>query len=81
MHLSPDHLHVAGCVGPKEWPRQMIDREKVLAVLQKRFPSATPDQLAEATNALVGLKDEWREVASFDSAEGHRFKLYERLGD
>ncbi|MFO7692661.1 MAG: hypothetical protein R6V57_06205 [Vicinamibacterales bacterium] len=40
----------------------MIDREKVLAVLQKRFPGSAPDQLAAAANAIVGLSDEWEDV-------------------
>jgi hypothetical protein len=81
MHLSPDHLLAAGCAGPNEWPRGMADRERVLAILQKRFPAATADQLAAAANALVGLKGEWCEVTSFHSVEGRRFKLYERVGD
>jgi hypothetical protein len=40
----------------------MIDREKVLAVLRKRFPGATPVQFAAAANAIVGLEDEWEDV-------------------
>ena len=42
----------------------MIDREKVLAVLQKRFPGAATDQVAAAANAIVGLADEWLDVTS-----------------
>ena len=42
----------------------MIDRERVLAVLQKRFPGATPDQVAAAANAIVGLADEWVDVTA-----------------
>jgi hypothetical protein len=37
----------------------MIDREKVLAVLQKRFPGSTVEERAAAANAIVGLGDEW----------------------
>lgn len=40
----------------------MIDREKVLAVLRRRFPGATPGELAAAANAIVGLEDEWEEI-------------------
>lgn len=40
----------------------MIDREKVLVVLHKRFPGATADQVAAAANAIVGLPDEWEDV-------------------
>ena len=42
----------------------MIDREKVLAVLSKRFPGATPGQTAAAANAIVGLTDEWEDVTA-----------------
>ena len=42
----------------------MINREKVLSVLQKRFPGASPDQLAAAANAIVGLPDEWVDVTA-----------------
>jgi hypothetical protein len=40
----------------------MIDREKVLTVLRRRFPGAGPQVLAAAANAIVGLPDEWEEV-------------------
>ena len=48
--------------------RSMIDREKVLAVLRKRFPGAAPDQVAAAANAIVGLGEEWHEVGDFEDA-------------
>jgi hypothetical protein len=41
----------------------MLDREKIVAVLRRRFPGAGPDQIAAATNAIIGLEDEWEEVA------------------
>ena len=40
----------------------MLDREKVVAVLKRRFPGAAAEQVAAATNAIVGLGDEWVEV-------------------
>jgi hypothetical protein len=40
----------------------MLDREKVVAVLKRRFPDAAAEQVAAATNAIVGLGDEWVEV-------------------
>jgi hypothetical protein len=40
----------------------MQDREKIVAVLKRRFPGATAEQVAAATNAIVGLADEWVEV-------------------
>jgi hypothetical protein len=44
----------------------MVDRQKVEAILSCRFPGAPRDQLAAAANALMGLSDEWEEVADPD---------------
>ena len=41
----------------------MLDREKVVAVLKRRFPGSTPEQIAMTANALVGLEDEWMEIS------------------
>jgi hypothetical protein len=51
----------------------MIDREKVLAVLHKRFPGATTDQVAAAANAIVGLDDEWEDVTAHEPEFGYHF--------
>jgi hypothetical protein len=51
----------------------MIDREKVLAVLRRRFAGATPDQLAAAANAIVGLDDEWEEVSDREDELGYNY--------
>ncbi len=40
----------------------MLDREKIVAVLKKRFPGAPVEQIAAATNAIIGLDDEWDEL-------------------
>ena len=40
----------------------MLDREKVVAVLKRRFPGSAVDQVAAAANAIIGLEDEWVEV-------------------
>jgi hypothetical protein len=53
----------------------MIDREKVLAVLQKRFPGSAPDQLAAAANAIVGLDDEWEDVTNREPELGYHFSV------
>ncbi len=53
--------------------RPMIDREKVLAVLHRRFPGSTPDQVAAAANAIVGLGDEWEDVTSHEPEFGYHF--------
>lgn len=41
----------------------MIDREKVLAVLVKRFPEARLSDVAAAANAIVGLGPEYDVVS------------------
>jgi hypothetical protein len=64
----------------------MVDREKVLAVLRRRFPGAPEAQTAAAANAIVGLDDEWHDVECTDLGEllerlrgGHEFRLLERI--
>ena len=64
----------------------MVDREKVLAVLRRRFPGASDAETAAAANAIVGLDDEWREAECTDLKElverlreGHEFRLLERV--
>jgi hypothetical protein len=49
----------------------MIDREKVLAVLQKRFPGSSLEERAAAANAIVGLTDEWVDVTARQPAMSH----------
>jgi hypothetical protein len=51
----------------------MIDRERVLAVLSRRFPGATTDQVAAAANAIVGLDDEWEEVTEREDELGYHY--------
>lgn len=51
----------------------MVDREKVLAVLAKRFPGASPKDVAAAANAIVGLEDEWEEVSHREEELGYHF--------
>ena len=46
----------------------MIDREKVLAVLVKRFPQAALNDVAAAANAIVGLDAEYAPLAAADLA-------------
>ena len=60
------------CFRPLQVPEAcMIDREKVLAVLSKRFPGSTPEQMAAAANAVVGLTDEWEDVTAREPELGH----------
>ena len=49
----------------------VIDREKVLAVLAKRFPEARLCDVAAAANAIVGLGPEYAELPA---AELTRFE-------
>jgi hypothetical protein len=53
----------------------MIDREKVLVVLNKRFPGATAEQVAAAANAIVGLDDDWEDVTAREPELGYHFSV------
>jgi hypothetical protein len=59
----------------------MVDREKVLSILQKRFPNAPPETLAATANAIVGLAPDYRpvgpdEIVRFECrAKSARFTL------
>jgi hypothetical protein len=53
----------------------MIDREKVLAVLRKRFPGSASEQVAAAANAIVGLDDEWEDVTGHEPEFGYHFSV------
>jgi hypothetical protein len=49
----------------------MIDREKVLAVLDRRFPEAPRAERAAAANAIVGLEPEYEPVPG-EAVDGFR---------
>jgi hypothetical protein len=51
----------------------MLDRQKVEAILARRFPGATRPEIATAANAIMGLDDEWEELADrqFDDVLEH----------
>ena len=49
----------------------MIDREKVLTVLERRFPDAPRAERAAAANAIVGLEPEYEPV---DDGSVHGFR-------
>lgn len=51
----------------------MVDREKVLAVLAKRFPNAAPPEIAAAANAIVGLDQDWEEVTDREEELGYHY--------
>ena len=51
----------------------MVDREKVLTVLTRRFAGARPEQVAAAANAIVGLDDEWEDVSGREREMGYNF--------
>jgi hypothetical protein len=76
---GPHPLGTVGGTGLKPRPvlfdihRVMVDREKVLAVLHKRFAGAAADQVAAAANAIVGLDDEWEDVTAHEPEFGYHF--------
>lgn len=51
----------------------MVDRQKVEAILARRFPGASREQVAAAANAIMGLPDEWQEVLHQDHHFGYHF--------
>ena len=51
----------------------MLDRQKVEAILSRRFTGATRDQIAAAANAIMGLSDEWEEVLHDDQRAGYHY--------
>lgn len=61
----------------KPEPSRMVDREKVLVVLRKRFPSARSADIAATANAIVGLDADYQcvdvaEVTRLDCVAGTR---------
>ena len=44
----------------------MVDRQKLETILTRRFPGATPEQIAVSANAIMGLDEEWEEVQCHD---------------
>jgi hypothetical protein len=56
----------------------MVDREKVLTVLTRRFPGARPEQLAAAANAIVGLDDEWEDVTELAQPGADEVRIFRR---
>ena len=61
----------------KPGPGRVVDREKVLVVLRKRFPSARSEDIAATANAIVGLDPEYlcveaAEVTRLDCVAGTR---------
>jgi hypothetical protein len=51
----------------------MIDREKVRAVLARRFPQAAPPDIAAAADAIVGLEPDWEEVTDREGELGYHY--------
>ena len=61
----------------------MLDRQKLEALLSKRFPGARYDQIAAAANAIMGLDDEWEEVVdagetALSAANATEFRVLRR---
>jgi hypothetical protein len=52
----------------------VVDRLKGETILARRFPGATEQQIAAAANALMGLSEEWEEVADPSHVRGHAFR-------
>jgi hypothetical protein len=51
----------------------MLDRQKLEAILMRRFPGSRHEQVAAAANAIMGLSDEWEEVLHQDHQFGYHY--------
>jgi hypothetical protein len=51
----------------------MIDRQKLEAILARRFPGSARPQIAAAANAIMGLSDEWEEVLHDERQFGYHY--------
>ena len=51
----------------------MLDRQKIEAILTRRFPAASHRDVAAAANAIIGLGDEWEEVLGRSQEMGYQF--------
>ena len=51
----------------------MLDRQKLEAVLSRRFPGSPRNQVAAAANAIMGLTDEWEEVLHDERQFGYHY--------
>ncbi len=65
----------------------MLDRQKIEAILTRRFPGSAHQQVAAVANAIMGLNEEWEEVvAQYSDARylarelehGSEFRLFRR---
>ena len=62
----------------------MLDRQKIETILTRRFPGATHATIAAATNAIMGLDDEWQEEnvdishLAREFNRGAEFRLFRR---
>ena len=54
----------------------MMDRQKLETLLTRRFPGATTSQIASAANAIMGLEDEWEEVAAEPADFGFHYAAH-----
>ena len=50
----------------------MLDRQKIEAILSRRFPGATRPQIAAAANAIMGMEDEWEELPGLQLGDAAR---------
>ena len=49
----------------------MLDRQKIEAILARRFPGAAHQQVAAAANAIMGLSEEWEEIVNRNQNYAH----------
>jgi hypothetical protein len=64
----------------------MLDRQKVEAILARRFPGSAHREVAAAANAIMGLPEEWEETTEcrrgcqlvHEAEDGDEYRLFRR---
>ena len=51
----------------------MVDRQKVEAILRRRFAGTSDQQIAAAVIAIMGLGEEWEEVSGRNDELGYLY--------
>ena len=77
--------HVASATNRRRQRRRnsggvMLDRQKVEAILRRRFTGTTDQQVAAAANALMGLDKERDEVSDRSRGPGRRRNVVQTVG-
>jgi hypothetical protein len=73
----PDDAHASTS---EDFGGYMLDRQKVEAILRRRFTGTTDQQVAEAANALMGLDQQNDAASDRSERSGRRRITVQRMG-